>query len=164
MDFRCAAEEADRTARSRHPAGGGLAYSGGGDAAEWLVPKAMWLADNEPETYARAGVICECLDYVNFMLTGRWVASRMNAACKWNYDSAAGRFVDEIYAELRCPDLPGKFADRRLLRRGCFLIEASSAEAAEHLGLPAIVRSSHKAASTPISAWSAPTRWPGEFC
>ena len=30
------------------------AHSGGGDAAEWLVPKSMWLAAHEPETYAGA--------------------------------------------------------------------------------------------------------------
>ena len=48
MDCR-AAEEADRTAASRHPV---MAYSGGGDAAEWLVPKSMWLARHEPEIYA----------------------------------------------------------------------------------------------------------------
>ena len=66
MDCR-AAKEADRTARSRHPV---LAYAGGGDAAEWLVPKAMWLAANEPVVYAESDIICECLDYVNFMLTG----------------------------------------------------------------------------------------------
>src|SRR5205085_12112787 len=60
MDCRAAAE-ADATARSSHPV---LAYSGGGDAAEWLVPKAMWLAANEPQVYAGAEIICECLDYV----------------------------------------------------------------------------------------------------
>jgi ribulose kinase len=129
MDCR-AAEQADRTARSRHPV---MAYSGGGDAAEWLVPKAMWLADNEPEIYARAEVICECLDYVNFMLTGRWVASRMNAACKWNYDSAAGRFVDAIYADFGVPDLPGKLPNA-VYPVGA-PIERLSAAAAEHLGL-----------------------------
>lgn len=78
MDCR-AAEEADRTAASRRPV---MAYSGGGDAAEWLAPKSMWLAGHEPQTYAGAEVICECIDYVNFLLTGRWVGSRMNATCK----------------------------------------------------------------------------------
>ena len=43
-------------------------------AAEWLVPKAMWLAANEPRVYAEADVLCECPDYVNFVLTGRWAA------------------------------------------------------------------------------------------
>jgi ribulose kinase len=129
MDCR-AAKEADRTARSHHPV---MAYSGGGDAAEWLVPKAMWLATHQPEIYAASAVICECLDYVNFLLTGRWVASRMNAACKWNYDSAAGRFVDEIYAEFGVPDLTSKLPNA-VYPVGA-PIERLSAAAAEHLGL-----------------------------
>ncbi len=129
MDCR-AAEQADLTTRSRHPV---LAYSGGGDAAEWLVPKAMWLAENEPRVYAAADVICECLDYVNFMLTGRWVGSRMNATCKWNYDSVAGRFADELYVEFGIPDLPTKLP-KTILPVGS-PIERLSARAAAHLGL-----------------------------
>lgn len=104
MDCR-ATEEAKATQAIDHPV---MAYCGGGDAVEWLVPKAMWLARHEPETYARAGVICEALDFVNFHLTGKWVGSRMNAACKWNYDSAHAAFVPEIYAELGIPDLIAK--------------------------------------------------------
>ncbi|MGI4793806.1 MAG: FGGY family carbohydrate kinase, partial [Janthinobacterium lividum] len=38
MDCR-AGKEAGRTAESLHPV---MAYSGGGDAAEWRVPKAIW--------------------------------------------------------------------------------------------------------------------------
>ena len=129
MDCRAAAE-AERTARVEHPV---LAYSGGQDAAEWLVPKAMWLAANEPDIYAEAGIICECLDYVNFRLTGRWVGSRMNATCKWNYDSVARRFHDDLYATLGIADLPRKIPNEILPVGGA--IETVSPEAAAHLGL-----------------------------
>ena len=64
MDCR-AANEAALTAKMRHPV---LAFSGGSDASEWLVPKAMWLAAHEPGIYANAEVMCECLDYINFRL------------------------------------------------------------------------------------------------
>jgi len=94
MDCR-AAEQADRTAASRHPV---MAYSGGSDAAEWLAPKAMWMERREPEIYKAAEVVCECIDYVNYKLTGRWVGSRMNATCKWNYNSVAGRFLSILGA------------------------------------------------------------------
>jgi ribulose kinase len=129
MDCR-AAEEADRTAASRHPV---MAYSGGGDAAEWLVPKAMWFARHEPQIYASAEVICECIDYINFMLTGAWVGSRMNATCKWNYDSVAGRFVDELYAEFGVPDLAARLP-QAIFPVGA-PVERLSAAAASHLGL-----------------------------
>ncbi|WP_027134156.1 FGGY-family carbohydrate kinase [Geminicoccus roseus] len=129
MDCR-AAEQADRTARSGHPV---LAYAGGGDAAEWLVPKAMWLKEHEPDSYRQAGIICECLDYVNFLLAGRWVGSRMNATCKWNYDSVAARFHDDLFAELGIPELPDKLPREIVPVGGA--IGRIQASAMEHLGL-----------------------------
>jgi ribulose kinase len=129
MDCRAAAE-ADRTAQSRHPV---LAYAGGGDAAEWLVPKAMWLSRHEPAVYAEADVICECLDWVNFQLTGLWFGSRMNASCKWNYDSVDRRFPEDLFAELGVSDLAQKLpAD--IFAVGAPVAEVS-ATAAAHLGL-----------------------------
>lgn len=129
MDCRAAAE-ADRTARSRHPV---LAYAGGSDAAEWLVPKAMWIAANEPGVYAGADIICECLDFVNFMLTGRWVGSRMNATCKWNYDSVAGKFHTDLFEELGVPDLARKLPSE-IIAVGAPIGPITRAAAA-HLGL-----------------------------
>jgi ribulose kinase len=106
MDCR-AGREAERTASVTHPV---MAYSGGSDAAEWLVPKAMWLAAHDP-TYAAADVVCECIDFINFHLTGRWAASRMNATCKWNYDSVRKRLPAELYDDLRVPGLAGKLPE-----------------------------------------------------
>lgn len=129
MDCR-AASEAERTAKTSHPV---MAYAGGSDAAEWLVPKAMWLAAHEPKVYAEAGVICECLDYINFRLTGRWVGSRMNATCKWNYDSIEKRFHDGLFAEFGVPDLAAKLPIEVVPVGGA--IAPLSTEAASHLGL-----------------------------
>lgn len=108
MDCR-ADREARETANVRHSV---MAYSGGADAAEWLVPKAMWLARNAPDTFRQADVICEAIDYLNHRLSGTWAGSRMNAACKWNYDSAAGAFVPEIYEALGIPALGEKLPSR----------------------------------------------------
>ncbi len=44
-------------------------------------------------------------------LTGRWVGSQMNAVCKYNYDSVAGRFPAELYAALGMEDLIAKLLD-----------------------------------------------------
>jgi ribulose kinase len=129
MDCRAAAE-ADRTARSDHPV---LAYAGGSDAAEWLVPKAMWIAANEPKIYAEADIICECLDYVNFLLTGRWVGSRMNATCKWNYDSVLRRFHANLFEDLGIPDLVRKLPSE-IIAVGAPIGPITKAAAA-HLGL-----------------------------
>ncbi len=108
MDCRATAE-AHATTEVDHPV---MAFSGGGDAVEWLVPKAMWLARNEPEIYAQADIICEALDFINFRLSGEWVGSRMNATCKWNYDSLASKFVPEIYKQLGVEELANKLPRR----------------------------------------------------
>lgn len=104
MDCR-AADEAERSARSKNPV---MDYAGGANASEWLISKAMWLARHEPGVYSGSDVICECLDYINFMLTGAWVGSRMNATCKWNYDSVRRRFPEELYAEFGVAGLEAK--------------------------------------------------------
>nr|WP_321508359.1 FGGY-family carbohydrate kinase [uncultured Celeribacter sp.] len=101
MDCRAEAEAAE-TARLSHPV---MRFCGGSDAVEWLIPKAMWLKRNRPNLWQNSEVVCEALDYVNFDLTGQWVASRMNAACKWNYDSDAGEFIPEVYATLGIEDI-----------------------------------------------------------
>lgn len=129
MDCR-AADEAERSGLSTNPV---MAYSGGANASEWLISKAMWLAAHQPDIYAGADVVCECLDYINFMLTGRWVGSRMNATCKWNYDSVRKRFPSELYAEFGVEGLEAKLPPE-IFAVGA-PVERVSAAAAEHLGL-----------------------------
>ncbi|MBU8831755.1 FGGY-family carbohydrate kinase [Mycolicibacterium goodii] len=109
MDARGAAES-EQTARLslQHPI---LEWSGGSDAAEWLLPKAMWLKKHDREAYRSAARIVEAVDYLTFRLTGRWVGSQMNAVCKYNYDTLAGRFPAELYAALGMSDLIEKLPD-----------------------------------------------------
>lgn len=107
MDAR-AAEEAGRTAID-HPV---MAFSGGSDAVEWLVPKVMWLAAHEPELWGRTEIVCEALDYINFRLTGAWCGSLMNATCKWNFNSRAFRFCPDLYERLGIPELAGRLPPR----------------------------------------------------
>lgn len=106
MDNR-ASDEARRTGElaSAHPV---LAWSGGSDAVEWLVPKAMWLSRHEPKIYNQAAHIVEAVDYLTYRLTGQWTGSRMNATCKWNYDPLSHTLPTELYADLGIPDLVSK--------------------------------------------------------
>ena len=104
MDSR-SSREAEFTGTVAHPA---MAFSGGSDSSEWLIPKAMWVARNEPEIYARAAHIAESVDYMTYRLTGEWVGSRLTATCKWNYDSRIGALPSDLYAEFGVPDLATK--------------------------------------------------------
>jgi hypothetical protein len=129
MDAR-AAEEARETEAADHPV---MDYCGGGDAAEWLVPKAMWLKRRAPDLYDRAEVICEALDFVNFRLTGHWVGSVLNATCKWNWDSRARAFVPELFDRFGVPDLTDRLP-ARILPIGAVIGEMTEAACAA-LGL-----------------------------
>jgi sugar (pentulose or hexulose) kinase len=72
MDVR-AGDQARRIAQTKDPA---LKYNGfAGVSAEWMPSKALWLKENEPDTYESAARICECLDWVTYRLTGEWTAS-----------------------------------------------------------------------------------------
>lgn len=51
-------------------------------SAEWMVPKALWLQQNEPQLYATARYICEYQDYINHKLTGRMCGSVNNASVR----------------------------------------------------------------------------------
>lgn len=131
MDCRSSAES-ERTAKmaAEFPV---LDWSGGSDAAEWLVPKAMWLRSNDPDSYRRADRIVEAVDYVTFRLTGQWVGSQMNAVCKYNYDTVGRRFPTELYAALGIDDLAAKLPDRIVEVGG--VAGTVSAAAAADLGI-----------------------------
>ncbi len=62
-----------------------LAVNSGGNgpvSAEWLIPKAMYLKENELNVYNSSRWIVECQDYLNYKLCGRMVASQNNAVTR----------------------------------------------------------------------------------
>ena len=66
-----------------------LAVNCGGDgpiSAEWMLCKALWLRQSEPETWERAAIICECQDWLQFRCTGRLCAGGCNVATRWHCD------------------------------------------------------------------------------
>ena len=95
------------------------------------------------------------------MLAGQWVGSRMNATCKWNYDSVAGRFMEDLYAEFGVPDLAAKLP-RRIFPVGA-PIERLSVAAAAHLGLPTRPILAQGGIDAHIGMVGADTMAPGEL-
>lgn len=109
MDVR-SSRQATRIAESGEPA---LKYNGFGPvSAEWGLPKAMWLKDNEPDTYRSATYVCECTDWLIHRLTGEWVFSFDVASSKWYYDNDEGGFPETLYEAVGVDDLLGKFPPR----------------------------------------------------
>ena len=78
-----------------------LRYSGGKVSEEWMVAKALYLKENGFLTPGTK--VVEQLDWMNFRLTSRWVASQCNAVCKWNYLGGKG-FSPAFYEAIGLPD------------------------------------------------------------
>ncbi len=103
-------------------------------SAEWMIPKALWIARHEPEVFARAVTICEYQDFMTLRLTGRRAGSLTNVTLRWHYSSERpGGWPVSL---LRALDL-GSLADKwpaEVLPPGA-VIGTLTAEAAAHLGL-----------------------------
>lgn len=104
MDTR-SRREAELTGEIDHPH---MAFAGGMDSPEWLVPKAMWVKRNEPEIFARSQKIGEAVDFITLMLTGRFVGSDLNATCKWNYDPRSKQLPLDLYTQFGVEELSEK--------------------------------------------------------
>lgn len=105
MDVR-AHEQAERVTKTNHKV---LKYVGNQESPEWMIPKAMWLKENEPEVFKKADKIIESTDYLMFRLTGKWTASRCNATCKWNYTTIEGGYPLSLLEQLGIPELVSKW-------------------------------------------------------
>lgn len=113
-------------------------------SAEWMIPKSMWLKAHEPRVWEKADVICEGQDWLNFMLTGEWVAGGCNVATRWHCDGSAaatkstkdGLFAGRPITLLRALDLDdlGVKWPKRCVAMGA-PVGRLSAEARDHLGL-----------------------------
>ena len=103
-------------------------------SAEWMIPKALWIADNEPDIFAQATTVCEFQDYINYHLTGRWVASINNASVRWHYDRQRGGTPATLLEQLGLNALADKWP-AEVLDLGQ-VIGGLTPRAADHLGLP----------------------------
>ncbi len=73
-----------------------LDATGEAPSAEHFPSKALWIKQNQPERWAKAEVLCEYQDWMNYRLTGRWCFS-VNTACNWGYNKRKGGFYTDFY-------------------------------------------------------------------
>jgi FGGY-family pentulose kinase len=133
MDVRAAAQ-ADRVAASGDPALAINADGRGPVSAEWMIPKALWIKENEPEVFAGAAHVCEFQDYLNFRLTRRMVASLNNVSVRWHYNGRGEGYADGLLRRLGAEALLEKWPREVVPLGGVF--GTLTGEAAAHLGLP----------------------------
>jgi len=102
MDVR-AADQARRIAQSQDPA---RKYNGYGPvSAEWYPCKALWLKEQEPDTYRQSTHLVECTDWLTFKLTDRWTVNMNTASVRAYYDHDAGGWPQTFYAEIGLGDI-----------------------------------------------------------
>ena len=139
MDVR-SANQAEQVAACEDPALQVNSNGKGPVSAEWMIPKALWLKQNEPEIFEKAVTICEYQDYLNFHLTGRLVSSINNVSTRWHFDFSEGKTGSKnsvprsLLEKLKLSDLEEKWPGE-VTRLG-EVIGGLTSEAAEHLGLP----------------------------
>ena len=132
MDVR-ASDQANRIGETGDPA---LKYNGyGAVSAEWGLPKALWIKENEPETYKDAKHICDCQDWLNNRLTGDWASSINIASAKYYYDRDTGGWPESLYEAVGAEDVLDKFPPG-VLDLGV-VVGGLKKEVAEELGLKA---------------------------
>jgi ribulose kinase len=137
MDMRAAQEAADVLATGD----AALAVNGGGAgpvSAEWMIPKALWLARHEPAVFAAAETVCEYQDFMTRRLTGRRTASLNNASIRWHYARDRGGWPAGLVHALGLEALLQKWP-AEVLAPG-EVIGPLTPEAADHLGLPVTVK------------------------
>ncbi len=137
MDVR-AGKEADAVLATGDPA---VMVNGAGKgpvSAEWMVPKALWIARNEPKTFERAHTICEYQDYMTMRLTGERAGSLSNVSLRWHFSTDRGGRPDSLIETLGLDALKEKWPSR-IVAAGD-VIGPLSLKAAEALGLPTSVK------------------------
>lgn len=138
MDMR-ATGQGQRIGAIDHPA---LKVNGAPQvSAEWLLPKTLWLLENEPEIYRRASRITEYTDWLGHRLTGEWAANINTATIRGHYDRSAGGWPRSLQEQLGLGDLIDKLPSR-VLDMGEVLGTLTSAAGAElglNPGLPVAV-------------------------
>jgi ribulokinase len=132
MDVRSAVEAAD-VAATGDPALRINSNGRGPVSAEWMIPKSLWMKRHQPELFASAARICEYQDYINWRLTGRWVASLDNVSIRWHYQSREDGVPRSLIERLDLSELEEKWPSR-IVRPGD-VIDVLTKDAAAHLGL-----------------------------
>jgi ribulose kinase len=118
-----------------------LESNGGGQgpvSAEWMIPKALWIARNEPEVFGAAHTICEYQDFMTLRLTGERAASLNNISLRWHYATDRGGWPVSLLEKLGLSVLLEKWPSRIVAAGDA--IGPLSASAAAELGLPQTVK------------------------
>ncbi len=90
----------DQTARINATGHDVLRYVGGTMSPEMQPPKLLWLAEELPESFARAARFFDLPDYLVYRASGSDVRSLCTTVCKWTYRGKEGRWDASFFREV----------------------------------------------------------------
>lgn len=110
-----------------------LKRSQAGVSAEWMIPKLLWLKENEPDIYEKACYFMEQADWINFKLTGELSLSINHITHRWFYNKREGGWPHKFYKLIGLESIVEKFPQKVYKLGDC--IGRLSKSAAHSLGL-----------------------------
>ncbi len=132
MDHR-AVEQAERCNATGDPL---LDRYGGRLSAEMQVPKLLWLKEEMPDSWERAGFMFDLSDYLTWRATGSTRRGHSPLASKWGFGpQAPGKAPSEFYALVGLDDVVERAALPERTLAATEAVGSLSAVAAGQLGL-----------------------------
>ena len=115
-----------------------LKRSQAGVSAEWMIPKLLWLKENEPETFEKTKYFMEQADWITQKLTGDISVSINHITHRWYYNNREGGWPVDFYNSIGLENVTEKFPEN-ILKLGDIAGKLTKT-AAEALGLePGII-------------------------
>ncbi|EGU44315.1 putative carbohydrate kinase [Vibrio ichthyoenteri ATCC 700023] len=134
MDHRAIAQ-ADRINKTEHPV---LAYVGNRISPEMQTPKLLWLKQNMPNTWSKAGYFFDLPDFLTWKATYNGSRSLCSTVCKWTYLGHEGKWDKSFFELIGLEDLlkdDAKSIGDRILPMGQPVGHGLTNHAADDLGL-----------------------------
>lgn len=134
MDHRASAQ-AERINALGHPV---LDYVGGRISPEMQTPKLLWLKEQQPEKFAKAGQFFDLPDFLTWAATGSLTRSACTVTCKWTYLAHEERWDDSYFHQIGLPELAAEDYARigqKIAAPGTALANGLTERAARELGL-----------------------------
>jgi D-ribulokinase len=110
MDHR-ATPQARRINATHHEV---LSYVGGTISPEMETPKLLWLAENKPDAFAKAGHFFDLPDWLTFRATGSTIRSTWSVTCKWTYLAHQKRWDESYFRSIGLGPLVEEEGGRRI--------------------------------------------------
>lgn len=134
MDHRAIAQ-ADRINKTEHPV---LAYVGNRISPEMQTPKLLWLKQNMPNTWSKAGYFFDLPDFLTWKATYDDSRSLCSTVCKWTYLGHESKWDKSFFELIGLEDLledNAKAIGDRILPMGQPVGYGLTNHAADDLGL-----------------------------